>query len=288
MYAGVVVAYNPIKEEMLQNIETYIDELEILYVVDNSSVNNSEMFKDIPKVEYIPNLDNLGIAQALNTGAKKAYANGHEWILTMDQDSKFEKTAIKKMKSYIEFSKMIGENLGIVSPLHLTPRTDHIIPSGISYPLLVMTSGNLLNLEAFNKVGGFPEWYFIDCVDFDFCLALRSAKYEIVQVNTAILYHELGETIKQHIGKKVVFVDNHNHIRRYYIVRNRNYFCDRYRDEFPEYCALEQKCTRKEALKVLLFEKDKYRKLSYMYKGYKDYKAGLVGRIDRKIKKSDL
>ena len=29
MYAGVVVAYNPEKEEILKNIETYVSDLEI-------------------------------------------------------------------------------------------------------------------------------------------------------------------------------------------------------------------------------------------------------------------
>lgn len=287
MYAGVVVAYNPIKNEIIKNIETYIGELEKLYIVDNSDNDNKDMFREFSNVEYISNNENLGIAEALNIAAKKAIEDGYKWLLTMDQDSCFEKDAIMKMKAYIKFAKETNEKLGIVSPFHSTARTEGVRLKGIAFPLLVMTSGNLLNLDAYLDVGGFPGWYFIDCVDFDFCLALRKKDYEIVQINTAILQHELGDTVRRQIGRKVFYLDNHNYIRRYYVVRNRHYFYDRYKDDFPGYCELEKKCTRSEALKVLLFEKDKYRKLSYMYKGYKDYKAGLVGRIDNLKKKSD-
>lgn len=287
MYAGVVVAYNPNKDEICKNIETYASELERLYVVDNSSNNNKEMFDNFANVEYIANNDNLGISVALNIGAKRAIKDNHKWLLTMDQDSSFDKDAILKLKEYIIHSEETNEKLGIVSPFHLTARTEGVKLEGVDHPLLVMTSGNLLNLDAYLDVGGFPEWYFIDCVDFDFCLALRKKGYEIAQVNTAILQHELGDTVRKQLGKKVFYLDNHNYIRRYYVVRNRHYFYDRYKDFFPEYCELEKKCTRKEALKVFLFEKDKYRKLIYMYKGYRDYKAGLVGRIDRLVKKSD-
>ena len=282
-----VVAYNPEKEEILKNIETYVSDLDVLYIVDNSKKSNEKMFENLNNVKYIANNDNLGISAALNIGARMAIHEGHSWLLTMDQDSSFENKAIFKMKAYIKFANEIGEKLGIVSPFHLTARTEGVHLNGIGYPLLVMTSGNLVNLEAYKEVSGFPEWYFIDCVDFDFCLHLRKKGYEIAQVNTAILQHELGDTVKRKIGKKVFYLDNHNYIRRYYVVRNRHYFYDRYKNDFPGYCKLEKKCTRKEALKVLLFEKDKYRKLSYMYKGYKDYKAGLVGRIDSLIKKSD-
>ena len=44
MYVGVVVAYNPQREEICKNIDTYINELDVLYVVDNSSKNNGDIF----------------------------------------------------------------------------------------------------------------------------------------------------------------------------------------------------------------------------------------------------
>lgn len=281
MYAGVVVAYNPIEDEIVKNIKSYIKYIDKLYIVDNSENDNSFMFNQLEKVEYIANMENLGIASALNNAAQKAISEGYKWLLTMDQDSRFDNDAINDMKAYIEFSSKTKERLGIVSPFHLTPRSEDIINYNIiSYPIVVMTSGNMVNLDAYTDINGFIDWYFIDCVDFDFCLSMRKKGYEIAQINSAILNHQLGETQKKKFLGKTLFVDNHNYIRRYYMIRNRMFFLDRFKNEQPFYCKLERKSTIKEILSVVLYENDKKRKLSYMYKGYKDYKAGLGGRMD--------
>lgn len=50
--AGVVVLYNP-DQKVINNINSYIDELDALYLVDNSSADNSTLFM-YEKVEYIP------------------------------------------------------------------------------------------------------------------------------------------------------------------------------------------------------------------------------------------
>ena len=144
-----------------------------------------------------------------------------------------------------------------------------------------MTSGNLINLNAYKKINGFKDWYFIDCVDFDYCLNLVRNGYEIHQVNKVILHHELGNTVKKQLFGKSYFCDNHSYIRRYYIVRNRHYIYDEYNKDFPDYCNAEIRCTKAEVKRIILFEKGKIKKLWYMYKGYRDYKKRLVGRIDK-------
>lgn len=285
MYAGVVVAYNPIEDEILNNINSYIKDIDKLYIIDNSNKDNSFMFDQLEKAEYIANMDNLGIACALNMGAKKAIQDGHKWLLTMDQDSRFDNNALDDMKAYIKFSNKVNEKLGIVSPFHLTPRSEDVENINlISYPIVVMTSGNFVSLEAYKDVKGYLDWYFIDCVDFDFCLHLRKKGYEIVQINSAVLNHHLGETQRKKFLGKTLFVDNHNYIRRYYMIRNRFFFIDRYKSQEPYYCKIERKSTIKEILSVILYEKDKKRKLSYMYKGYRDYKNQIGGRIDQRKK----
>lgn len=80
MYAGVVVAYNPEKEEILKNIETYVSDLDVLYIVDNSKKSNEKMFENLNNVKYIANNDNLGISAALNIGARMAIHEGHSWL----------------------------------------------------------------------------------------------------------------------------------------------------------------------------------------------------------------
>ena len=228
-FAGVVVIYNPDKS-VLKNIDSYIDGIEKLYVVDNSEdIDNSKMFKN-KKIEYIRNGSNLGIAEALNIGSNKAIKDGFDWILTMDQDSRFYKDHIFKMINYINNNDT--NDVGIVSPFHSILQTRGINYIGISEPLLVMTSGNLVNLKAYEK-------------------------------------HLLGKTM---------YVSHHSPLRRYYMVRNRHYLYDLYHEDFPEYCVLELGRTKRELLKVWLYEKNKLKKSLYMYRGYRDYKKGIVGK----------
>jgi len=280
-YQGVVVLFKP-DANVFNSINSYVDELDRLYVVDNTpNADISDRFQS-EKIKYIPLQENKGIAYALNVGAKKAIEDGADWLLTMDQDSTFEKNALDKMKKFIQKSKnqeteFNYDKLGIVSPCHMTMRNKNENPQGIVTPILVMTSGNLVNLNAYQDVLGYKDWMFIDCVDFDFCLNLRKHGYEIVQINDARLNHNLGDIIEKHIFGKTCYVDNHSAFRRYFIVRNRQYIYDMYHDDFPTYCELEKKCTRKELIKVWLFEKNKIKKTLAMYRGYRDYKKGIKG-----------
>lgn len=289
--AGVVVLYNP-NEQVMDNIKTYIDDLDKLYVIDNSDkVNLSLKFND-KKIEYISNGGNKGISFALNVGAKRAYSEKFEWLLTMDQDSRFVKGHFKKMLSYVfeyKNNKMISESLnfnfdkvGVISAFHRTKVNEDSDLIGLGFPLVVMTSGNLINLDVYNKVGGFNDDFFIDCVDFDYCLKVRKKSYEVIQFCSVELEHNLGDIKEISFFGKRVYVTNHNYIRRYYISRNRHYLYDLYKNDFSEYCNTELKLNKRELLKIILFEKDKYRKLRSIYRGYKDYKKGVFGKYDFK------
>jgi rhamnosyltransferase len=117
--AGVVVLYNP-DESVIGNINSYIKDLELLYVFDNSEVKNEliEKLKKINKVKYFSVGKNVGIGFALNYVCDIAVKEGYDWLLTMDHDSYFEPNGVLKMIG--EFEKKIGrdkEKIGVISPL---------------------------------------------------------------------------------------------------------------------------------------------------------------------------
>lgn len=287
--SGVVVLYNP-DENILNNIKSYINLLDKVYVVDNSPIpnDNKKKFKH-KKIEYISNDGNKGIANALNVGAKRAIVEKCDWLLTMDQDSSFKAGSLEKMIEFlneIKDDKFMSEvldlnynKLGILSALQRTGLNKDDNLEGIEYPLVVMTSGNLVNLNLYKEVGGFKDWLFIDGVDFEFCLNLRKNGYNIVQMNTAELKHNLGNIQEKVLFGKKIFVTNHNSTRRYYITRNRHYLYDLYKKYFSEYCKLELKMTKKELIKIWLFENEKINKTISIFKGYIDYKKNKKGAI---------
>lgn len=272
--AGLVVLYNP-KKTIMEIINNYINEVDILYLVDNSDKDNSDLFNN-KKIKYIPNLENLGIAKALNMGAQMAIEDGYKWLLTMDQDSLFKDDSLLKL---IDYSKTVDySSVGIISPWHHTKEVVERNSSEFEEVMEVMTSGNLLNLEIFKKIGGFKEWLFIDSVDIEYCLNLNKNGYKVIRYNESELIHELGDIKIIYILTRKLVCSNHNYIRRYYISRNVNYVASMYKDVYPKYCKFIKNGLKGAFRNILFFEKDKYRKLRNMIRGYKDFKKGVKGK----------
>lgn len=272
--AGVVVLYNP-DQKVIQNITSYINEVDVLYLVDNSSKDNSLLFTH-EKAKYIPLHGNTGIAHALNVGAKKAIDHHFHYLLTMDQDSMFEQNALKSMKSIID-DDAEKDMVGIYSPFHKTAISETVPKELFTSPLVVMTSGNIINLDIYKYVEGFKEWMFIDCVDFEYGLNVRKHGYTIKQINTVFLEHELGDYEIKHIFNKKIFCDNHSALRRYYIVRNSFYLYDMYHNDYPDYCDAAVKQAKQSYFYATVFEKHGFKKLIYMIRGYRDYRRGKKG-----------
>lgn len=274
--AMMVTWYNP-NDENINNISEYLKFVEKLYIVDNSSVDNKKLIKNSKKIEYIPNMKNLGIATALNIAANKAIEDGYDFLVTMDQDSFLSKDNYDNMVNYINNNDMT--NIGIVSPYHDIETNRKKPTTDVEEVLEVMTSGNFLNLDIYKKVGGFKDWLFIDDVDIEYCLNLNKNGYKVIRLNYVKMNHKLGNTKVYKILSKRFIVSNHNAIRRYYMFRNMHYILEMYQDTFPEYCKFLHKVQKGQIRYVILFEHDKINKLKAMRKGYLDYKNRVVGEL---------
>ena len=271
--AATIILYNP-NLEVIDNIYSYLHDIDVVYAIDNSEKENPEFIKKlnaIKKVKHINNKGNLGVAKGLNIAAQIAIAEKYDLLLTMDQDSKAQPAMIATMLSILKDVDL--SDVGIISPCHITgtnkiPATERVYDKVQT----VMTSGNLLNLNAFQKAGPFNEELFIDCVDHDYCLRLIMRGYKVIQSNKAMIKHSLGnQTQHKFLGKSKI-TNNHPPFRRYYIARNRLYMMDKYKKDFPEYYKASKQELIKEFKYIILFEKDKFPKLKMMLKGFLDFK----------------
>lgn len=276
--AAVVVLYNP-DDTIFKNIPTYLDEVETLFIVDNSETTDLASMNKLknlsPKIVYIDNRENQGIAHALNVGADSAIEHGSKWLLTMDQDSKFEKNALFEMLQWIQINETT--KVGIVSPVH---HEDEVDNHDFIMDLNTMTSGCLLNLSIFQKIGPFDTKLFIDSVDTEYCLRLNSLGYNIKRLRSIVLKHNLGEQTREKLLFVTFTVSNHSSLRRYYIMRNRLYTWQKYYDKFPKFVRYEQWATTKECIKIILGERKKVEKFKMMWRGYIDFKRNRFGKYD--------
>jgi len=275
----MVTLYNP-SELNIQNINKYLEYIEKLYIIDNSLIENSSFFNS-DKVEYVANLDNKGIATALNMACELAIKDGYKWIITMDQDSFLSKENYQQMCNFVSDKNNDLAKVGIVSPYHVC---DNVFfktnGADVEEKLDVMTSGDFLNLEVYKEVGGFLDWLFIDLVDTEYCLRLNKLGYKVLRLNNVKMKHSLGNQTVHHFLKKKMICSNYGYVRRYYQVRNNYYISEMYKNVFPERCKDFLDDQRGQFRRILLFEKNKFKKLKYMYKGYRDYRKGIKGKLN--------
>ena len=257
------------------NIDTYVEKLEKLYIVDNSDTINEEIISKIKKkynnIEYIQLGENLGIAKALNIGLEKFIISDSNLFLTMDQDSKFNKNNLE-----LFFNKILEENdhkIGIFSPRHKTSANNFLIKEDL-FVDKVMASGNILTKDLVISIGGFNEEFFIDEVDHEYCFRARRKNYKIKLYGDIYLNHNLGDMNKKNKLPKFLISTHHNKIRRYYITRNKLYMIEMY----PELKIKYTITFFNDLLKILLYEKNKFDKLKMIRKGYYDYKNKVMGK----------
>ena len=272
---AIVIAYNIKKNLLLENIFSYINFVDKVLVVDNSDKpTDLSNINKTNKIEYISLNGNFGIAKALNVGLEYAFKYKYKYALTMDQDSRFSNNLIE------EYRKNQQVNVAIYSPFYLIDRKrKKNNKKNAQYLYWTMTSGNLLNLEYVKEIGKFKKDFFIDAVDYEFCLRARKKGYKILQCNKAILIHNPGITKT----KKILFWNyKYGYMstdRLYYQIRNLSYIAKKYNSYRARIVIFIK------LLKIILLFDDKKSFLSAFKAGINDYKNNNYGKIRRKNEK---
>jgi rhamnosyltransferase len=276
--AAVVVLYRP-RTDTVFNIASYAPDVARVIAVDNTESPDATIvsaLQGVPGLRYIPMGRNSGLGAAIDTGVAAARTAGFGWVLTMDQDSTPGRRMIFEL-SRCAASCPGGRPLGLVSPiLHLENGPDEPAFEGCRDALTTITSGSLLNVDAWAAVGGLDESLFIDQVDHEYCLRLHLNGFAVLECGAAWLSHRMGEMQERRLLGPV-YVSNHAPLRRYYITRNRLAVSRRYRTDFPEFLGREMRAMRHELLKVVLLEDHKIEKLVMSWRGYRDYRRGVTG-----------
>ncbi len=284
-YAVVIVTFQPDLQRVIGNVRELHKQGFFVIIVDNFS-NNIKSIREKSGCDLLIEFpENKGIAAALNAGMKAAVENGAEWTLTLDQDTMIAENLLEEYKKFISLP-----NAGALCP-SIEKRGEGIIGNQNKKAEIVKkcpTSGFFINTKAWNEVGEYDEWMFIDYVDYDIETRLRKLGYKIYRINTTRIIQELGKLSVNrffnklgkmlHMKKISNFAVTYNHspFRNYYFVRNALYYIDKHKDFLNvrgEYVFL----IKWEAKKLFL-EKHKLENFRALLKGVRDYKRKKKGR----------
>ncbi len=270
---AAVVSFNP-SESILTAVDALRSQIGSVLVIDNGSDGNSLRFLEILErkagVTCIRLHENRGIGHALNLCIERAIDLEFDWILTMDQDSVVDANMIH------EYERAIARHPSATSLTPVVPELMRVPPRDQQVELCI-TSGNLVRLAVYRAVGLYDEGFFVDAVDFDFCLRLRGAGFQIWRVATATMRHQLGEPTKiPRIARR--FYARHPPLRRYYMARNFLYLARRHLQHHPFTVAKIGVSNFIQGIMCIFLDRNPYGSLRAIAHGIRDFRLGVVGR----------
>ena len=190
--AAGIVMFNPENEERVKNsLESILSQVDKAYVFDNSTTANCIAFPST--VTYLTEHENKGIAYAMNRIMEMARNDGYDWLITMDQDSIMPDGIIEAYKKHIS-----DNDVGIICPQVIDSRRSYMEVKKEpkeEYIDFCITSASCTSISAWEKIGRFDEWLFIDLVDNDFCKRMVVSGYKILRMNELVLDQEFGKII---------------------------------------------------------------------------------------------
>jgi len=234
--------------------------------------NNDDTKKKLSKLALNPNIHilyqkfNIGLSKAYNLALKYAIQHNYNFLLIMDQDSKFINN---KFWVLLEKFKTIN-NIVLISASSSIDRTDYvtIYDNDFYERKIIMSSGTAININNSKKIGFFDETFFIDEIDHDYSLKVYSKKYKNIASNEVFLEHSVGESyfVKFPFSflKKSIII--HKPFRYYFIFRNGRIMISRY--FFSEFNFAVKKIyfLVKLFLKIIIFYPDKLIYFKYIFK----------------------
>lgn len=267
--AAVVILYHP-NQNVFENIKTYINKIDFIYIVDNSDDPSHlniilEKIKLFNHAILIHSGKNIGIAKALNLALLHAKKDKYSWLMTMDQDTSFEYK--QQQKYFKDFYTIDTTNVAIISPLHNRKFLNSTLNQN---PFVtkeyVMTSANIVNVNHALDVGGYDENLFIDEVDHAFCFTLQESQYTILENQTVFVHHELGTPYKKNSDIKL-----YPPIRLYYMSRNYLYLRKKYKILHKDFFKSRDKYLIKFFIIQLIYSDQKIKSLKMILRGLSHY-----------------
>lgn len=294
----IVVAYQPDEVLLTQNINAMLQNSNLKVIIVNNGSGLTISTNGPERVSVLNLGSNKGIAFAQNEGVRLAINLGLEFVTFFDQDSQIPSGFLQTlMRDWFKISvdhpdigmlvaEYFDRNLGrketfaVIENDRLVRKS---IPAGqfctqVSMPI---SSGSLVKLEVFKKVGLFRSEFFIDWVDNEFDLRLIAAGYEIWAVNNAVLNHAVGDKKARKFLGRTFYPSNHSPMRLYYYMRNGLWTWKLFGKEFPGFPKLFAKTFFGKLFFAVAFEDRKIMRIKYILKGTFDGIKGSANAAER-------
>jgi rhamnosyltransferase len=152
-----------------------------VYIFDNSpempSING--LTESSGKIRYFTCGKNRGLGLGIRTVCTKAYEDEHEALIFFDQDSVFTKQTLLFIDNfYATHTKLKRSHSAVVFNANRICIEQNDCLTDV---LITINSGSLFYLNNLKSLGWHNERYFVDGVDYEFCLRSRQQGFKVAE-----------------------------------------------------------------------------------------------------------
>lgn len=282
---AVITTYRP-GAALMQCVHSIRPQVSRIIIVDDGDSQDNvaklhTWFEGNEAITILHQPKNLGIAAALNRGVEQARKHGHKWLLLLDDDTIPNSDMVSRLCWHLS-QLQSQERIGC---LGMSWHREKVSAANDCLPIWrekrgIITSGSLFPLAAYDAVGGFSEEFFIDCVDYDFCLRLRKHGYRIIKILECGFQHSLGVSKQHRLLGFTIDTYSHDPQRLYYLFRNSVVLALEYVCADPLYTCAVVKGLAGKILEQMLWETQRKRRFKALFSGICD---GLRHRLGKRI-----
>ena len=190
------VTYNP-NNNLILRINVAIEAGFMVYIYDNSPTNNivRNLYNNINTCKYFTCGKNAGLGFGISTVCAQAYYDSYLALVYFDQDTVFNLSTLDFIEDfYINNLNIASSYSAIVFNSKNSINESDKGTFMYKDVLLARSSGSLFYLNNLNKINWHDETYFVDCVDYEFCLNSNNHNLKIGECSMAPGFdHELEQ-----------------------------------------------------------------------------------------------
>lgn len=270
---AIITIFNP-DQDIFENINKIKCQVNYLILIINQCDQNtlSNLIKQLPNADkhhIIHNPENMGLAHALNQGLDFAYNLEIDWALLLDQDTSVDSDIIQTLSNTIndipENNFLIGSNYRSKKDRLEKIKVNKQEKSYLTVSTII-TSGTLLSIESYKKIGSFIPEYFIDSIDHEYSLRAKCSGYNIFITSNPVMTHDIGIRDNNWSDRlQCFFSQSHTPERKYYVIRNTIITANKYIKKFPLWSLRQYLRVIADLISTLVFENQKQVKLRYSF-----------------------
>lgn len=298
MLAAVVVTYNR-KGELCKNLEMLnrqTKQIDRVYIIDNCSTDGTKDFLEEKgflgqsNIIYLKTDDNIGGAGGFYTGLRKAFEDGADWVVMMDDDGrpcdeytihelfnygeKIKAEGIAEGKLFVNSLVICGDRLtSKIGDLYTISEAEAEAKDGVLVGAAHPFNGTMVSRPLIKEIGYPNKEYFIKGDEVDYKQRAFDAGAFIVTVLASKYYHPYVPTEEKVLFGYKVPVCVEAPWKEYYTARNLTYTYKKKR----RYKMIAFELIFVKLYAILTMKCQKRKTIKYLFNGLRDGWNGRLG-----------